>query len=162
MRTTTIITHCAHSSVPYLLALNRVRGDGVRSTLPVFVQLGGTLSGNLAHSDVTLRFAFCTDVTRWEPTARDVEMRVQRALCRLKHFGRLTQCIRRETVTDLWTERTNTFVCLFSLQEEDRNYKRLTPNQPVGLRHAGLIISVTSVKKVRAQLGSRVRRESRV
>jgi glutaminyl-tRNA synthetase len=32
-------------------------------------------------------------------------------------------------------------------QVGDKGYRRLTPNQPVGLRHAGYLISVTKVLK---------------
>lgn len=35
------------------------------------------------------------------------------------------------------------------LQEADKGYKRLAPGQPVGLRHAGYIITVQNVIKVR-------------
>ena len=38
---------------------------------------------------------------------------------------------------------------LLSLQEGDKNFKRLTLTQPVGLRHAGFVISVDKVVKVR-------------
>lgn len=33
----------------------------------------------------------------------------------------------------------------------EKGYKRLTPEQPVGLRHAGYVISVQKVIKVRLQ-----------
>jgi glutaminyl-tRNA synthetase len=40
-------------------------------------------------------------------------------------------------------------VLLFSVMSQvgDKGYRRLTPNQPVGLRHAGYLIAVTRVLK---------------
>ena len=37
---------------------------------------------------------------------------------------------------------------LFSLQSAEKGYRRLTPDQSVGLRHAGYVIRVEEVKKV--------------
>lgn len=34
----------------------------------------------------------------------------------------------------------------------EKGYKRLTPEQPVGLRHAGYVISVQKVIKVRCKM----------
>jgi len=43
------------------------------------------------------------------------------------------------------------YVCLcYLLQSADRNYKRLTCSQSVGLKHANLVISVDKVHKVRS------------
>lgn len=38
------------------------------------------------------------------------------------------------------------------LQVMEKGYKRLTPEQPVGLRHAGYVISVQKVIKVNVQV----------
>ena len=52
------------------------------------------------------------------------------------------------TIFGLWKEND----VLFSLlQVMEKGYKRLTPEQPVGLRHAGYVISVRKVIKVRLQ-----------
>lgn len=37
----------------------------------------------------------------------------------------------------------------FVIQEADKNFKRLTLKQPMGLKYLGLVISVKEVKKVR-------------
>lgn len=40
----------------------------------------------------------------------------------------------------------------FTLQIAEKGYRRLTPDQSVGLRHAGYVIKVEDVKKVRLKL----------
>lgn len=39
------------------------------------------------------------------------------------------------------------FLSDFFFQKADKGYRRLTPNQPVGLRHAGYAIAVSKVEK---------------
>lgn len=55
-----------------------------------------------------------------------------------------------------WTElfhinRADPFLLfyVYLLQVMEKGYKRLTPDQPVGLRHAGYVISVQRVIKVK-------------
>lgn len=55
-------------------------------------------------------------------------------------------------VIDSLTERGRAeYITFFSSQSPERGYHRLSPDQPVGLKHASLVISVEDVIEVHLQ-----------